>query len=342
MTVDGRSRPRSRWSRPSSTSRHNGDRPAAGLTNRTASDPTQLCPALADAPTTASARISFTTRSSSWYGSPTDDERDRPQPRACFLAARGHRPGGGRGRSHRQRGAGRPATAVGGDHREFRFVPLEDQPDTADLGVTLVDAWQGRGIGSALLARLSERAVEVGVEYFTAEVLAKNRSMLTLLATLGRVETESAGPWSPPASRSPNRPGRPGSHRAVAGERRVGFQNSATSVGLGFYAAPLVTCPAVRNREPVCQEPSEHAPWTRPAAIQHALGYRKVHIRHIAHLSRPRTPEVVLPGQIRALPARITNRVGRLRRTRVRLTCVAWRASVPLPAMVQAPSAMMV
>lgn len=71
MTVDGRSRPRSRWSRPSSTSRHNGDRPAVGLTNRTASDPTQLCPALADAPTTASARISSTTRSSSWYGSPT-------------------------------------------------------------------------------------------------------------------------------------------------------------------------------------------------------------------------------------------------------------------------------
>lgn len=134
--------------------------------------------------------------------------------------------------------------------------------------MTLVDAWQGRGLGSALLARLSERAVEVGVEYFTAEVLAKNRSMLTLLATMGRVETESAGPWSPPASRSPNRPGRPGSHRAVAGERRLGFQNSATSVGLGFYAAPLVTCPAVRNREPVCQEPSEHAPWTRPAATQ--------------------------------------------------------------------------
>ncbi len=48
----------------------------------------------------------------------------------------------------------------------------------------------------------------------------------------------------------------------------MGFQNSATSVGLGFYAAPLVTCPAVRNREPVCQEPSEHAPWTRPTATQ--------------------------------------------------------------------------
>ncbi len=199
MTVDGRSRLRSRWSRPSSTSRHNGDRPAAGLTNRTASDPTQLCPALADAPTTASARISSTTRSSSWYGSPTATTSVIAPSRApASSAARGHRPGGGRGRSHRQRGAGRPATAAGGDHREFRFVPLEDQPDTADLGVTQVDAWQGRGLGSALPARLSERAVEVGVGYFTAEVLAKT------------------GPcslsWPPWAGSRPNRPARGGHH----------------------------------------------------------------------------------------------------------------------------------
>jgi RimJ/RimL family protein N-acetyltransferase len=77
---------------------------------------------------------------------------------------------------------------------ECRFVRLADQPDTADLGVTVVDAWQGRGLGSTLLARLSERALEVGIEYFTAEVLAENRSMLALLPALGRVETESLGP----------------------------------------------------------------------------------------------------------------------------------------------------
>ncbi len=37
-------------------------------------------------------------------------------------------------------------------------------------------------------------ALEVGIEYFTAEVLAENRSMIALLPALGRVETESAGP----------------------------------------------------------------------------------------------------------------------------------------------------
>jgi RimJ/RimL family protein N-acetyltransferase len=77
---------------------------------------------------------------------------------------------------------------------ECRFVRLADQPDTADLGVTVVDAWQGRGLGSALLVRLSERALEVGIEYFTAEVLAENRAMLALLPALGQVESQSAGP----------------------------------------------------------------------------------------------------------------------------------------------------
>jgi RimJ/RimL family protein N-acetyltransferase len=77
---------------------------------------------------------------------------------------------------------------------ECRFVRLADRPDTADLAVTVVDAWQGRGVGSALLARLSERALEAGIDYFTAEVLAENRTMLAMLPSLGQVETSSHGP----------------------------------------------------------------------------------------------------------------------------------------------------
>jgi RimJ/RimL family protein N-acetyltransferase len=77
---------------------------------------------------------------------------------------------------------------------ECRFIRLPDQPDTAEIGVTVVDTWQGRGLGSALLARLSERAAEAGIDYFTAEVLAENRTMLALLPGLGQVETESLGP----------------------------------------------------------------------------------------------------------------------------------------------------
>jgi RimJ/RimL family protein N-acetyltransferase len=77
---------------------------------------------------------------------------------------------------------------------ESRFIRLPDQPGTAEVGVTVVDGWQGRGLGSALLARLSECAAAAGIEYFTAEILAENRTMLALLPGLGQVETESSGP----------------------------------------------------------------------------------------------------------------------------------------------------
>jgi RimJ/RimL family protein N-acetyltransferase len=77
---------------------------------------------------------------------------------------------------------------------ECRFIRRPDEPGTAEVGVTVVDAWQGRGLGPALLACLSERAVAAGIEYFTAEVLAENRTVLALMPGLGQVETESRGP----------------------------------------------------------------------------------------------------------------------------------------------------
>ncbi len=77
---------------------------------------------------------------------------------------------------------------------ECRFIRLPDQPDTAEVGVTVVDAWQRRGLGPALLARLSEHALVAGIEYFIAEILAENRTVLALLPGLGQVETESRGP----------------------------------------------------------------------------------------------------------------------------------------------------
>src|SRR5216684_1815693 len=72
---------------------------------------------------------------------------------------------------------------------ECRFVRLADRPDTADLAVTVADDWQGRGLGFALLARLSARALEAGIVYFTAE----NRTMRAMLPKLGNVQTEASG-----------------------------------------------------------------------------------------------------------------------------------------------------
>ena len=76
---------------------------------------------------------------------------------------------------------------------ECRFIRLPDRPDTADLAVTVIDAWQRRGLASALLARLSARALEVGIAYFTAEILAENRTVLDMLPRLGNVESEVSG-----------------------------------------------------------------------------------------------------------------------------------------------------
>ena len=60
-----------------------------------------------------------------------------------------------------------------------------EAPDSAEVAVAVVDDWQGRGLGSALLEELTERAGEEGIERFTATVLAENRQVIELLRGLG-------------------------------------------------------------------------------------------------------------------------------------------------------------
>lgn len=68
-----------------------------------------------------------------------------------------------------------------------RFVRFPNEPDKAEFAVAVADDWQGRGVGGALLARLSERARAEGVRRFSAVILADNRPMLELLDDLGEV-----------------------------------------------------------------------------------------------------------------------------------------------------------
>ena len=51
----------------------------------------------------------------------------------------------------------------------------------AEVAFVVADAWQGRGVGTALLVRLEERAHAVGVERFVATTLPGNTRMLALL-----------------------------------------------------------------------------------------------------------------------------------------------------------------
>lgn len=75
-----------------------------------------------------------------------------------------------------------------------RFVRLAD-PEAAEAAVTVVDDWQGRGLGTALCRLLAERAREEGIRRFTALLLASNHQMHDVLAALGptRVISRSAG-----------------------------------------------------------------------------------------------------------------------------------------------------
>jgi GNAT superfamily N-acetyltransferase len=66
-----------------------------------------------------------------------------------------------------------------------RFVRCAGRPDTAEAAVTVIDDWQGRGVGTALLELLAERARAEGVVRFTALLLAENRDMLEVLEAIG-------------------------------------------------------------------------------------------------------------------------------------------------------------
>ena len=74
-----------------------------------------------------------------------------------------------------------------------RFLRNPGEPDQAEAALTVIDSWQQRGLGTALLRELARRAAEEGIRHFTAEILAENRPMLNLARRLGPAETASRG-----------------------------------------------------------------------------------------------------------------------------------------------------
>ena len=75
--------------------------------------------------------------------------------------------------------------ARGGGVGIARYVRDREDPHAAEIAVTVIDGWQGRGLGTELLARLSERACQEGIRRFTAAVAADNAAMTRLLRNLG-------------------------------------------------------------------------------------------------------------------------------------------------------------
>jgi RimJ/RimL family protein N-acetyltransferase len=86
--------------------------------------------------------------------------------------------------------ADRPGEGIG----VARYIRLKEEPEVAEAAVTVIDEYQGKGLGTLLLALLGAAAVAAGIRTFRAYVLEGNVPMRDLLETLGaRTEFDSPG-----------------------------------------------------------------------------------------------------------------------------------------------------
>lgn len=66
-----------------------------------------------------------------------------------------------------------------------RYIRLPDRDHRAEIAVTVVDEWQRRGLGRALVERLADRARTQGVAAFCALIADHNEAALALLGRIG-------------------------------------------------------------------------------------------------------------------------------------------------------------
>jgi GNAT superfamily N-acetyltransferase len=72
-----------------------------------------------------------------------------------------------------------------------RFVRTADDPEAAEFAIVVGDPYQGQGLGSELLERLADAAIERGILRFRATALADNVAIHKLVRRLaGRLAQE--------------------------------------------------------------------------------------------------------------------------------------------------------
>jgi RimJ/RimL family protein N-acetyltransferase len=73
-----------------------------------------------------------------------------------------------------------------------RMIRYPDEPTEADVAVTVVDEYQGRGVATALLAELMRKR-PAGVKRIVTEVAADNPPSLAMLRRLGPTDVTNVG-----------------------------------------------------------------------------------------------------------------------------------------------------
>jgi RimJ/RimL family protein N-acetyltransferase len=66
-----------------------------------------------------------------------------------------------------------------------RFVRDSEEPGTAEAAVTVVDAWQGRGLGTRLARALRDRARELGITRISLVIAQDNDAAARLMHRIG-------------------------------------------------------------------------------------------------------------------------------------------------------------
>ncbi len=66
-----------------------------------------------------------------------------------------------------------------------RYVRCDGEPLVAEAAVTVIDEYQNRGLGTALLQSLAQLANEKGIEHLRAHVLSNNTPILAIAESAG-------------------------------------------------------------------------------------------------------------------------------------------------------------
>jgi len=66
-----------------------------------------------------------------------------------------------------------------------RYIRIEDEPDTVELAITVLDAYQGLGLGKILCELLMDAARENGIRKFRGYISEENASLAAMIKRFG-------------------------------------------------------------------------------------------------------------------------------------------------------------